>query len=105
MSDDPATFVRMSLAESPPGVWSYWLMRASLAARLAADAQGSADTVVDIGPGAFPHLGQAAQRGEFGRGEMLLVGIAAGDAWVQWAIPTAPVEPVPGSPSDAASRN
>ena len=105
MTGDPATFLKISMAGSPPGVWSYFVARASLARRLVADAADSADTVVDIGPGAFPMLGQAVQSGTFERGEMLLVGIALGDEWVRWAISTAPVEPVPGSPSDAASRN
>ena len=36
---------------------------------------------------------------------MVLVGTAKGNRWLHWMIATAPVEPVPGSPGQAATRN
>ena len=81
-------------------------MPVSLADRLSADAaKGSDDEVTNLGPEALL-LTQAAnrKRAEYGRGTMLLIGIAEGSKWVTW-LPPAPVEPVPGSPGAIAARN
>jgi hypothetical protein len=99
---DPITVVRIVMA-GKPGQATYWLMRWSLAARYVRDARGSGDQVVDLGPDALM-LAQAAQRGDFRIGEMVLVGVARGGQWVRWCPPT-PVEPVPGSPGEKAARS
>jgi hypothetical protein len=99
---DPITIVRIVIAGNPRQ-HTYWLMRFSLAARLVRDAEGSADEVADLGPGALM-LCQAAQRGDWRIGEMALIGVARDGKWVTW-LPPAPVEPVPGSAGDAAQRN
>lgn len=101
---DPIHVVR-TIAADQPHLAAFWLMRWSLAARLVRDAasSGTGDQAADLGPRALM-LAQAAQRGEFGIGEMLLVGVASGGKWVRWC-PPAPVEPVPGSPGERAQRN
>lgn len=101
---DPIHVVR-TIAADQPYLAAYWLMRWSLAARMIRDAadSGTGDQVADLGPGALM-CAQAAQRGDFGIGEMLLVGVAQGGKWVRWC-PPVPVEPVPGSPGETASRN
>jgi hypothetical protein len=102
---DPITVVKIVLAWKPDQE-SYWLMRWSLAARVARDADGSGDQVTDLGPDALM-LAQAAQRGDFRIGEMVLVGVARDGKWLRWCppVPVAPVEPVPGTPGHTASRN
>ena len=104
---DPITVLQVHQAGYPPGRARFYLTPRSLAARLAADAAkaGSADEVDDLGPGALL-LAQAAnkKRAEYGHGTMVLVGVAQDDKWVWW-IPTAPVEPVPGSPGAIAAKN
>lgn len=101
---DPIHVVR-TIAADQPALAAYFLMRWSLAARLIRDAgaSGHGDKVTDLGPRALMLAG-AAQNGDFEIGEMLLVGVALGDRWVRWCLPVA-VEPVPGSPAEAASRN
>lgn len=99
---DPIHVLRVSMHDQP-GVDMYILARWSVIARLRRNAEGSGDTVTDLGPDALL-LAQAAQRGEFGMGELLHVGFAAGGKWIRW-LPPAPVEPVPGSPGERASRN
>lgn len=99
---DPIHVLRIVMRDQP-GRESYWLARWSLVARLARDAEGSGDTVTDLGPGALM-LAQAAQRGDFGMGELVLVGVARDGRWLAWC-PPAPVEPVPGSRGEKASRN
>jgi hypothetical protein len=81
----------------PDGADFYAMCRWSLAKRPIRDAAELGDTVEDLGPDALM-LCQAAQRGEFGKGELLKVGVAKDGHWIAWLIPTAPVEPVPGSP-------
>jgi hypothetical protein len=100
---DPIHVIRMRLHDSPPEVVMFGLARWSLIARLVADAAGSGDQVEDLGPDALL-LAQAANRGDFGIGELVIVGIARGPKWLQWN-PPAPVEAVPGSPGAAASAN
>jgi hypothetical protein len=95
--------LRMRLHDSPPRVVTFALARWSLCARLVADAAGSGDEVDDLGEDALM-LCQAANRGEFGVGELLIVGIARGGRWLEWN-PPAPREPVPGSPGAAAASN
>ena len=87
------------------GAELYALARRSLIARLVRDAAaaGGADEIADLGPDALM-LCQAAQRGEFGKGELLIIGIAKNGKWLQWN-PPAPMEPVPGSPGATAARN
>lgn len=101
---DPIHVIR-TIAADQPHLAAYWLARWSLAARLIrdADSSGTGDQVTDLGPRALM-LAQAAQHGEFGAGEMLLVGVASGGRWVRWC-PPAPPEPVPGSPGERAQRN
>ena len=100
---DPLTVLKIHKADHPPGLALVYLCPRSLAARLAADAEGSGDEVTDLGPGALIYT-QAAKRDEFGKGTMVLVGIAQGSRWQLWT-PPAPVEPVPGTPGHTASRN
>jgi hypothetical protein len=101
---DPITVLRVHLAGQPPGQESFFMCRRSLATRLGADAAGlSADQVDDLGPGALL-LAQAANRGEWARGELVLIGVAEGSRWLRW-LPPSPREPVPGSPGAAAQRN
>jgi hypothetical protein len=103
---DPVTVLRVHKASHPPGLALIYLCPRSLAARLAADAQGSDDDVADLGPGALLYA-QAAKPAEFhrdGHHYLVLVGIAQGDRWTLWT-PPAPVEPVPGSPGAAAQAN
>ncbi len=101
---DPITVVRTIPADQPH-LAAFFLTRRSLAARLIRDAAagGSGDQVTDLGPRALM-CAQAAQRGEFRIGEMLLVGVAQGGRWLRW-LPPVPVEPVPGSSTETASRN
>jgi hypothetical protein len=100
---DPIHVLRVRLHDDPPGVTRYYLARWSVIARLCRDAEGSGDQVTDLGADALL-LCQAAQRGEFGVGELLAIGVAKGNRWVRW-LPPAPVEPVPGSPQARAQRN
>lgn len=100
---DPIHVLRVRRHDERPFVAEYWLARWSVIARLCRDAEGSGDKVTDLGRDALM-LCQAAQRGEFGMGELLLVGIALGWKWLRW-FPPAPVEPVPGSPEERAGRN
>ena len=100
---DPIHVLRVRLHDDLPGVTRYALARWSLIARLCRDAERSGDKVTDLGADALL-LCQAAQRGEFGVGELLWIGIAQGNKWVKW-LPPAPVEPVPGSPQARAQRN
>ena len=101
---DPIHVVR-TIAADQPALAAYFLMRWSLTARLIrdADASGHGDQVTDLGPRALMLAG-AAQNGDFEIGEMLLVGVAQGGRWLRWCLPV-PVEPVPGSPGETASRN
>jgi hypothetical protein len=100
---DPVTVLRVSHA-AHPGAAAFFLCPRSLAARYAAEAAGD-DQVTDLGPGALL-LAQAAQRerAAYGKGVVLLIGVAYRDRWLHW-YPPAPVEPVPGSPGDTAQRN
>jgi hypothetical protein len=102
---DRITVVRVHLADERPGRASFMLCRGSLAARLAADAEGSGDEVTDLGPGALL-LTQSAdrKRHEYGPGTVVTVGVADGSRWLAW-LPPAPVEPVPGTPGARAARN
>jgi hypothetical protein len=103
---DPITVLRIHAADFPPGRARFYLCPRSLAARLADDAGESGDEVTDLGPAALMYT-QAAKPAEFRRDGMsyaVLVGEAQDDRWLLWT-PPAPVEPVPGSPGDAASRN
>lgn len=102
--EDPIVAIRIRLHDSPPRVVQFRLCRWSLAARLVQDSQGSGDTVQILGPEALPMLTQAAQRGQFAMGEMVLVGVARGGKWLRW-YPPAPPEPVPGSPGEHGQRN
>jgi len=108
MSDDtpdPITVLRCHLADWPPGRAAYYLCPRSLAARLVHDADGSGDDLADLGPGALLLTQPAGRkRAEYGKGTMILVGVADGGRWLLW-LPPAPVEPVPGSPGHTASRN
>ena len=101
---DPIHVIRTTAADRP-ALESYWLMRWSLAARLIrdADSSGTGDQVADLGPRALM-LAQAAQRGDFHVGEMILVGVAQAGRWLRWC-PPVPAEPVPGSSDETASRN
>jgi hypothetical protein len=102
---DPITVLRV-VTQDAPGLETYFLCRWSLAARLVCDsAADPASEVEDLGPRALM-LAQAAQRGDFKTGEMVMVGIASGGKWVKW-MPgrLAPIEPVPGSPGEAAARS
>ena len=56
---DRITVLRVHLAGHPPGRVVFYLCRASLAARLAADTAASADEVTDLGPAALPAAGDA----------------------------------------------
>jgi hypothetical protein len=108
MSDepDPITVVRVRAASDPPGRDRFYLAPRSLAARLAAGAEGSGDEVTDLGPGALLYT-QAAKPAGFhrdGHRFLVLVGVAEGGRWLLWT-PPAPVEPVPGSPGATGSRN
>ena len=100
---DKIHVLRVRKHDDPPFVVWYYLARWSVINRLVRDAKGSGDTVTDLGPDAVM-LCQAAQRGEFGMGELLLIGIAKDGKWLRW-FPPAPVEPVPGSPGERAQRN
>lgn len=102
---DPITVLRIHLADYPPGRAAFYLCPRSLAARLAADAHDSDDEVADLGPGALL-LAQPAgrKRAEYGKGTMILVGVADGNQWALW-MPPAPVEPVPGTPGHSAQSN
>ena len=99
---DKIHVLRVSLHDQP-GVDMYLLARWSVIARLCRDAEGSGDQVTDLGTDALL-LCQAAQRGQFGVGELLTIGIAKGGRWLRW-LPPAPVEPVPGSPGAIAGKN
>ena len=90
---DPITVLRVHLAGEPAGRVMFYLCRASVAARLAADAAASADEVTDLGPGALP-LAQAANR-TFGRGTMVEAGVAEGGRWVTWNLAGPPPEVPP----------
>jgi hypothetical protein len=103
---DPITVLRVHKATHPPGCALVYLCPRSLAARMAATAEGSGDQVDDLGPGALLYT-QAAKPAEFhrdGKRYMVLVGVAQDDRWLAWT-PPAPVEPVPGSRGHTASRN
>jgi hypothetical protein len=111
MTNEPdlgVTVLRVHKAGWPPGRFAFYLCPAKLAARLAADAaKGSDDQVTDIGPAFL--LCQPAARHEAGFHQdgmtlMVLVGVADGNRWALWAAP-APIEPVPGSPGQAAQAN
>ncbi len=100
---DPIHVLKIRLHDDPPGVARYHLARWSLIAHLVRDAEGSGDRLEDLGKDAM-RICQAAQRGEFGMGELLLVGVALGYRWLRW-LPPWPVEPVPGSPQDRGQHN
>ena len=102
---DPITVLRVHLPTDPPRLTSYYLCPRTLATRMVADAASSGGECVDLGPGALL-LAQAAnrKRAAYGKGPMVLVGVARGGKWLRW-LPPAPREPVPGSPGAAASRN
>jgi hypothetical protein len=101
---DPIHVIR-ARRHDQPGIAHFGMARWSLIARLVRDAEGSGDEVADLGPDALM-LCQAAQRGQWGPGEIAWVGIADERAgrWLRWN-PPAPVEPVPGSPGEQAQRN
>ncbi len=100
---DPIHVLKIRMHDDPPGVARYHLARWLLIARLVRDAEGSGDAVEDLGKDAM-RICKAAQRGEFGIGEMVTVGVALGDRWLRW-LPPWPVEPVPGSPQDRGQHN
>lgn len=99
---DPIHVARVRLHDKP-GADMYLLARWSLLARLRRDAEGSGDTLDDLGPRALK-ICQAAQNGDWAIGELAQVGIAADGRWLTW-LPPAPVEPVPGSPGERAASN
>ncbi len=99
---DPIHVVRVVMHNEPDAAL-YLLARWSLIARLRRDAEASGDRVEDLGTDALL-LAQAAQRGEFGMGELLIIGLVKQGHWVRWE-PPAPMEPVPGSPDARAQRN
>jgi hypothetical protein len=102
-SHDPIHVLACRLHDQP-GARLFALCRASLAARLAADAAAAGyDEAEDLGPDALL-LCQAANRGDWSPGDLLIIGIAQGNEWVRWN-PPAPVEPVPGSPGATARNN
>lgn len=100
----PVTVVRVRKAHWPPGRAAYYLCPAKLAPKIVKGTPGAADI------GAAFLLCQAAARHEAGfhaEGMTLLVLVGVtddGKTWARWC-PPAPVEPVPGSPGQAASRN
>jgi hypothetical protein len=100
---DKIHVLRIRMHDAPPFEVTYWLARWSVISQLCRDAEGSGDQVTDLGTDALL-LCQAAQRGEWEMGELLLIGIAKWDRWLRW-LPPAPVEPVPGSPQQRAQRN
>jgi hypothetical protein len=100
---DPITVVRIHLAGDPPGRCLVAFCHRSLAARLAADAEGSADQVDDLGPGAMLTC-QMVDPAEVARGQLLTVGVAEGGRWLSWHLAGVP-EPPPGSPGAAALAN
>ncbi|MGP7996711.1 MAG: hypothetical protein ACLPKI_05175 [Streptosporangiaceae bacterium] len=100
---DPIHVLRVRMHDDPPFVVSYFLARWSVISRLCRDAEESGDQVTDLGKDALM-ICQAAQRGEWAMGELLLIGIAKWGKWLRW-LPPAPVEPVPGSPDERAQRN
>jgi hypothetical protein len=100
---DPVHVLRVALRDQP-GIEVYYLARWSLIARLRRAAEGSGDELADLGPDAML-IAQAAQRGEFGMGEYLRIGVAADGRWLRWEPPFWPVEPVPGSLGEQAQRN
>ena len=108
MSDDkpdPMTVVKITMPEYPPGVALFGICRRSTAARLAADAEPGAQ-VADLGPAALALTGvyEHRKRAALGR-DLIRVGVARGDRWLMWFLPSCPAEPVPGSPGSAARRN
>ena len=90
---DPIHVLRFSV-RGRPGADMYVLARWSVTARLCRDAEGSGDTVTDLGPDAMP-LAQAAQRGEWPMGALLPLGMAEGGRWLTWNLAGEP-PPVPG---------
>ena len=104
---DPITVLRIRVPGDPQGWERFYLCPRSLARRWAADAaaSGADDQATDLGPVLMVAQSADRQRAAYGREVMVLVGIAADGRWVRWALAAAPVEPVPGSPGDAAARN
>ena len=101
---DPITVVAIRQAADPPGLAVIGICRRSTAARLAADA-GDGDELADLGPAAMM-LTQVYERKRAALGASVMrVGVAQGDHWLTWFLPSYPREPVPGSPGDAAARN
>lgn len=101
---DAIHVLRLRYREDRPATARYYLARWSLIARLRRDAEGSGDELADLGPEAML-IAHAAQRGDFGIGALLLIGVADGDRWAFWNAPYMPVEPVPGSRRARAWRN
>ena len=100
---DPVPVLRVRLGGGLAAE-GFYLARWSLIARLRRAAEGSGDELADLGPDAML-IAQAAQRGEFGMGEYLRIGVAADGRWLRWEPPFWPVEPVPGSLGEQAQRN
>jgi hypothetical protein len=102
---DPMTVVKITLPEHPPDVALFCIGRRSTAARYAADADPGSH-VTDLGPAALALTGvyEHRKRAALGR-KLIQVGVAQGDRWLTWYLPSYPVEPVPGSPGSAARRN
>ena len=107
MSDDtpdPMTVVKITLPEHPPSVALFCIGRRSTAARYAADAEPG--EVTDLGPAALALTGvyEHRKRAALG-GDLIRVGVAQGDRWLMWFLPSYPVEPVPGSPGSIGQSN
>jgi hypothetical protein len=102
---DPMTVVKIVLPEYPPDVTLFCICLRSTADKLAADA-GPGEQVSDLGPAALALTGvyEHRKRAALGR-KPIRVGVARGDRWLMWFLPSYPVEPVPGSSGSAAQRN
>ena len=102
---DPMTVVKITAPEYPPGVALFCICRRSTATGLAAHAEPGAQ-VADLGPAALALTGvyEHRKRAALGR-NLIRVGVAQGDRWLMWFLPSYPVEPVPGSPGSIGQSN
>jgi hypothetical protein len=99
----PVTVLRVHKPGWPPGRFAYYLCPAKLAPKIVKGTPGAAD----IGPAFLLCQPAARHAAGFHLGGvtlLVLVGVANGNEWALWAAP-APVEPVPGSPGQAAQAN
>jgi hypothetical protein len=102
---DPMTVVKITMPGYPPGVALFGICRRSTAARYAAGAEPGAQ-VADLDPAALALTGvyEHRKRAALGR-NLIRIGVAQGDIWLTWFLPSYPAEPVPGSPGHTAARN